>query len=213
MKLQRQGNGAFLSPELYHKIQTVIEQAFMYDFNMIIDDFDFYFKLPPKMQTELVESLFGKFKKDFAHFFDPCETGFTNEVIVNLKAFHLPQNFEILSPGCKIDTLYFITDGIVQIVGKGMAYPFLVLPKYSYFGDFQILFGLKSMFSCKVYNLPENNRLTNDEISKKGLPILKANQSSAKNINMMTIEAENFLRICELYPRTLSHLRRRALER
>ena len=100
----------------------------MYDFNMIIDDYDFYFKLPPKMQTELIDTLFSKFKKDFSHFFDPCETGFTNEIIINLKAFHLEQNFEILSPGLKMETFYFIIDGYVQVVDKASAYPFLVLP-------------------------------------------------------------------------------------
>ena len=136
----------------------------MYDFNMIIDDFDFYFLLPPKLQTELVEALFGQFKTEFSHFFDPCETGFTNEIIVNLKFFLLEHNYEIASPGRKVDTLYFITEGYLQLVGKSSAYPFIVLPQYSYFGDFQILFGLKSIFSCKAFTDTREKGLTLDEI-------------------------------------------------
>ena len=40
---------------------------------MMIEEFDFYYALPPKMQTDLVNFLFFDFKKQFQAFFDPCE--------------------------------------------------------------------------------------------------------------------------------------------
>ena len=90
-----ENEGFYMKPTLYNEISVVIEQALTRDFNMVIDDFDFYLKLTPKMQTEVIETIFSQFRKDFSHFFDPCETGFTNEVIINLYADPLEQNFEI----------------------------------------------------------------------------------------------------------------------
>ena len=118
---------------------------------MVIDDFDFYYMLTPKMQTEVIETIFSQFRKDFSHFFDPCETGFTNEVIINLYADPLEQNFAIGQYGRKMETLYFMVDAYLQLIGNKKAFPFLVLPKFSYFGDYQILFGLKNMWNCRVY--------------------------------------------------------------
>lgn len=58
----------------------------MNDFNLIIEEGPYFDRLAPKMQTELVKSLFGDFMKKFTHFFDSCETGFMNECIVNMLA-------------------------------------------------------------------------------------------------------------------------------
>ena len=59
-----------------------------------------------------------------------------------------------------MDMFYFITEGLVSITGHKTMKPFLILPQYSFVGDFQILFDLKSMFSCKVYQPQENQELT-----------------------------------------------------
>ena len=79
-----------ISPVLYRDIMRNVEDAFSLDYNMLIEEFNFYHMLPPKMQTDLVEFLFHDFKSKFAAFFDPCEVGFTNELIVNLTAFNMP---------------------------------------------------------------------------------------------------------------------------
>lgn len=54
-----ENEGFYMKPTLYKEISVVIEQALTRDFNMVIDDFDFYFMLTPKMQTEVIETIFS----------------------------------------------------------------------------------------------------------------------------------------------------------
>ena len=91
-----------ISPALYSDVLRNVEDAFNLDFNMVVEEHDFYFALPPKMQTELTSFLFFDFKKQFSSFFDPCEQGFTNEVIVSLFARHMPPGAELGSAGRKM---------------------------------------------------------------------------------------------------------------
>ena len=117
------------------------------------------------MQTHLVDFLFSDFKRKFATFFDPCEIGFTNELIMNMTAFKMPHQFELASPDRRMDMFYFISEGLVSFTGHKTMKPFLILPQYSTIGDFQILFNLKSMYSCKVYRHEEQEDLTLELIS------------------------------------------------
>ena len=129
-------NDLHISPVLFLNIMRNVEEAFVYDFNMIIEEFDFYYSLTPKMQTDLVNFLFAEFKKEHATFFDPCEVGFTNELIVNLTAFLMSPNHELAKPGIKMDMFYFISEGFVSVTGPQSLKPFLILPQYSYLGDY-----------------------------------------------------------------------------
>ena len=52
-----------ITPTLYRDIVESVEDAFEYDFNMLIEEYDFYYGLSPKMQTNLVNFLFFDFKK------------------------------------------------------------------------------------------------------------------------------------------------------
>ena len=58
----------------------------MNDFNLIIEEGPFFSMMTPKMQTDLMETLFSDFINEFSHFFDSCEQGFMNEVIINMFA-------------------------------------------------------------------------------------------------------------------------------
>ena len=71
-------------PTLYSDIRKYVEQALLYDFNLLIEDFTFYQQLTPKMQTDLIQStrVFKEFERQFSHFFEECERGFTNEMII-----------------------------------------------------------------------------------------------------------------------------------
>ena len=182
-----------ISPGLYSDIILNVEFAFIMDFNMIIEEHDFYFALTPKMQTDLINFLFFDFKKQYASFFDPCEQGFTNELIVNLYARNQPPNQQLAAPGRKMEEFYFISEGYVSVNGPRIMQPFLILPQYSYLGDYQILFNLKSTFSFKVYIPPANQELTLDMISQSGVPPLQA-QTQTSNL-MMCVDADTFLRI------------------
>jgi len=43
---------------LYNTIKVFIEDAFIYDYNLIIEEFDFYDELPPSILNEISNSLF-----------------------------------------------------------------------------------------------------------------------------------------------------------
>lgn len=75
---------------LYYSIKRFVEASLKEDFNMIIEDFDFYYKLKPSLRYELVEELYGDFANKFNILFvNPREgqyqeKGFTSDFIVNL---------------------------------------------------------------------------------------------------------------------------------
>jgi len=78
--------------------------------------------------------------------------------------------------------------------------PILYLPKYSYFGDFQILFNLKSNL---VYKTLDN--IVDDK--NKGY------QESLPDILFMCIEKDKLMSLCDLFPQTAENIKERARER
>ena len=62
--------------KLYHSIKEFIQDAFVYDFNLIIEEFNFYKELPASIQNQISESLFKTFKTHFNSFFLNTDTGF-----------------------------------------------------------------------------------------------------------------------------------------
>ena len=71
---------------MYADINRYVKDAFLFDFNMLVEQSNQYQQLPPKMQTEIINSLetFATFQSNFDHFFAPCETGFKNEIIIQM---------------------------------------------------------------------------------------------------------------------------------
>jgi hypothetical protein len=62
--------------KLYHSIKEFIQDAFVYDFNLIIEEFSFYTELPASIQNQISESLFKTFKQNFNSFFLNTDIGF-----------------------------------------------------------------------------------------------------------------------------------------
>ena len=58
--------------------------SFSKDHNMVIEEFDFYQKLPPKMQSELIEHCFAATLRQFRHVFILSEDAFRNELVINM---------------------------------------------------------------------------------------------------------------------------------
>ena len=102
------------------------------------------------MQTELIQSTrtFKEFEKTFNHFFEECERGFTNELIINMLCrIYIPGKI-VISYKSKVKEMFFIRQGLVEVFNNEMddkelkavkvskQRPILYLPKYSYFGDF-----------------------------------------------------------------------------
>ena len=67
------GQGYHLSERLYSNIKHFISDAFKLDFNMVIEEYHFYYNLTPRMQTQLVDLVFRDFLDKFNHFFGLCE--------------------------------------------------------------------------------------------------------------------------------------------
>ena len=69
---------------MYANIQDIVKDAFLYDFNLIVEEFTLYQLLPPKSQTDLINLIFRDFLRNFEHFFGSCENGFRNEFVIQL---------------------------------------------------------------------------------------------------------------------------------
>jgi hypothetical protein len=80
-KVEKCNKPKFLKSQLFLKILKNIETAFQYDINLIIEEFDFYQKLTPKDQNEVIDLLFGHIKSQFKTYFEGCEQGFVNDMI------------------------------------------------------------------------------------------------------------------------------------
>jgi len=73
---------------------------------------------------------------------------------------------------------------------KGKAKPILYLPKYSYFGDYQILFNLKSNIVFKTLNNIPNEKDGNSGFQDNSLP----------DIIFMCVEKNMLNKLCDLFP-------------
>jgi hypothetical protein len=60
-KIERSNKPYYIPPDLYSNIKQYVHDAFMYDFNLIIEEFNFYQQIPPKMQTEIMNTIFKDF--------------------------------------------------------------------------------------------------------------------------------------------------------
>lgn len=90
--------------------------------------------------------MFGTFKAHFIYLFedDEFEAGqeFISDFLSNLYCRIFVPSTEIIKYGETFSELYLISQGIVVLQLKGVSKEseFLVLPNYSYFGDYQILY-------------------------------------------------------------------------
>jgi len=53
-KIEKSNKPFHIQPTLYNDIRRYVEQAFLYDFNLVIEEFPFYQQITPKMQTDLI---------------------------------------------------------------------------------------------------------------------------------------------------------------
>ena len=127
-----------------------MQDSFVYDFNQIIEEFVFYKELPSSIQNQISDSLFKGFKKNFNSFFSNLEIGFQHQLLVNMYCRIYEPGKTILSVGDKCSELYFISRGSAIFYDPKGVTPFIQLPQYSYFGDYQLMFDLRSTFVIKV---------------------------------------------------------------
>lgn len=53
-KIEKSNKPFHIQPTLYNDIRKYVEQAFLFDFNLVIEEFQFYQQITPKMQTDLI---------------------------------------------------------------------------------------------------------------------------------------------------------------
>ena len=75
-----------------------------------------------------MNTVFSDFRKKFRHFFDLCEQGFANELIINLYARIYTGEYKLIGYKEKFNELYFIQEGEVLMYNKFGYRSFMKLP-------------------------------------------------------------------------------------
>jgi signal-transduction protein with cAMP-binding, CBS, and nucleotidyltransferase domain len=115
----------------------------------------------------------------------------------------------VISYKSNVKEVYFIRQGIVEVYNNDndeikKERPILYLPKFSYFGDYQILQKLKSNVVIK----------TLAEYPNPGEGQKKTQQMEAlPDIIFMCVNKKELLDLCDLFPQTADNIKRKAMER
>lgn len=159
------------------------------------------------MQTDLIQNtrVFKEFERSFNHFFEECERGFTNELIISMYCRIYTPGKTVISFKSNVKEMYFIRQGLVEVFNNEndevlKEKPILYLPKYSYFGDYQILYNLKSNIVFKTLaHTPDDKKVGISE--------------PMPDIIFMCIGKDVLNDLCDLFPQTAENIKRRSLER
>ena len=200
-RIERSYKPYYMPNPLARRIQDTVEEAFRSDFNLIVEEFDLYQMLTPKMQTELIHKLFNKFIARFKYFFNSCEVGFRNEFVIWMFARKHSAGAVVQSYGKEADEVIFLIEGQVDLYTKtGIdGQKFMQLPCDSIFNDYQAIFKLKSNIDYRAYTPPYENEAKF--------------QAGDEYTNTMNLAAEKFEELLELYGETAKNLKLRALEK
>ena len=111
----------------------------------------------------------------------------------------------VISFKSNVKEMYFIRQGLVEVFNNEndevlKEKPILYLPKYSYFGDYQILYNLKSNIVFKTLaHTPDDKKVGMSE--------------PMPDIIFMCIGKDVLNELCDLFPQTAENIKRRSLER
>ena len=197
-KIQLSNKPYYLNPKLYKKIVQNVEDAFFFDHNMIIEEFNFYQELPPQMQGEVIKLVFADFLKQFDHFLGSFEEGFRNAFVVNLYTRNYKEYDFFAHAGHEVTQIIMVTEGAAHMVSKEEFY-FMVLPTYGVFGDFNVAFEAKSMISLRGPPVPDH--------------VIVPPNTEIFTCKTMNCDSDVFQELMELYPDTAENVKIRALEK
>ena len=91
----------------------------------------------------MINHIFKDFTEKFSHFLGACEEGFKNELIIQLYSSSYMPSHPIVHYGQKIEAVHFVVQGEVNLFTKDRM-QFFVLPERAVFGDYSLIFDLKS---------------------------------------------------------------------
>lgn len=199
-KLEKSRSKNF-SKQLYDCIKDYTEKSYKYDFCKITKD-EFFVQLKPRVRHRLNSALFGNFVTNFFYLFNDqefeggCE--FQSDFLSNMYSrLYLPEN-DIIQYGDEFSELVMIQDGVVSISlnldqrrdttfgaygdrKESSQFEFFVLPTYSFFGDYQILYNLKSQL---IFTAGEGKLLITMCLKKQKLLEMMDNYPEARSFYM-----------------------------
>ena len=53
-KIEKSNHPFFIQPYLYHEIKMFIDMAYRFDYNLVVEEYPFFYQLTPKLQSELI---------------------------------------------------------------------------------------------------------------------------------------------------------------
>jgi hypothetical protein len=233
-KIEKSKKDSYIKTQLYQDMTRYVEEAFLYDNNMIIEDFPFYQMLSPRLQTKFIDSLFDTdtFRQNYQHIFvEKWERNYINSLIMNLYSKILPDRETIVAPGQRFDEICFLNDGIVSVHNQEESdehnnnSAFFILPSKSIFGDFSVLFQLPSPFLFKTNYTRYKQHVDDTHLmsaSKKKKEAKKAydertmrfkNGKRTRATVLMCIATSTVKEINETYEKSANDFRVRALNR
>lgn len=186
-----------LPTKMYHLIKETITDAFVYDYNLIMEEFSFFNELPADLRNRISDLLFKPFKNNFSNFFTNTDLAFQNYLIVNMFCRLSSPGKTLIQYGQKFSELYFISKGSVVLYDQQGVTPFLQLPKHSYFGDYQILFDLRANFTVKVGGIIEYDQEKN----------------KMDRTFFLCVKEGTFNELCKEFPKSKYVIQKQSLER
>ena len=108
------------------------------------------------MQTLLVDKIFQGFLQKFALFFSQTETGFRNELIVQMYSRrHFPEEV-VVYHGQRYGSIQFLTRGSIDMFTKDdqEQHFFSLVPGVVY-GDYQTIYGMRSNMTLRTTSARE----------------------------------------------------------
>jgi hypothetical protein len=145
---------------LYDKTKLFIRESMLYDYKELISSNNFLFQLKPALRYEVVYSLFTRFiDNDFHYLFKHevdgyrLETGneFITKFVSQLYCRVFCPNQSVVKRGDYFTELYMIFKGKVMLSCTVKdENEFFTLHPTNFFGDYQILLGLKASEQYKA---------------------------------------------------------------
>ena len=161
-------------------------------------------------------------KRGLIIFFQPCERGFTNELIIQLstRRYIRSENtasIEIAKSTLPMNYFFFITQGLFALTNKikinpSKPYrPFLILPRNTVYGDYQILFDLYP--NCDFRTYVPDSKFPEEKANYENIGLPDEDIEPEGEYVLMQVESSILKNLCELYPETSDNLRYRSLDR
>ena len=113
------------------------------------------------MKQKLVKFVLSKPIKQFEYFFNDyndnvhADKVFIRKICTNLEVKIFSYDEIVISAGKLFDYLYLIDEGAVNIIDNTQKFVIATLPEGSFFGDYNILFNVKSNFDYSVVKKSE----------------------------------------------------------